>query len=138
MPFTRLFYHLIWTTRNRLPLITPQIEARLFRNLAQTAGELGCRVLAVNGLEDHVHLVIEISPRLAVATVVTRLKGAGSRDFSDLYWQRGYGALTIEERDLHAALDYVERQKEHHSLQTAIARLERCDDGADLESTDAP
>lgn len=138
MPFTRLFYHLIWATKNRLPLITPSIEESLYSFLAYKAGELGCRLLAINGLEDHVHLVIEIAPKVAVATVIRRLKGASTHEFSDLYWQRGYGALTIGERNLAVALEYVRRQKEHHSLQTAIVSLERCDEGADVETKEEP
>ncbi len=137
MPFTRLFYHLIWTTKNRLPLISPRIEESLYSYLTYKAGELGCRVLAINGLEDHVHLVIEIPPKAAVATVVRRLKGASSHEFADLFWQRGYGALTVGEENLAVALEYVRRQKEHHSLQTAIVSLKRCDDDGDGETKEA-
>ncbi len=61
--------------------------------------------------------------------MVKILKGASSHEFSDLYWQRGYGALTVSERNLEAALAYVNRQKDHHAQQTAVARFERCDEG---------
>jgi putative transposase len=128
MPFTRLFYHLIWSTKKRLPLITPEVESNLFAYMQRKAGECECRLLAINGWRDHIHLVLEIPPKLSVAEAVKYLKGASSHEFPDLYWQRGYGALTVSERNLEGALTYVARQKEHHGQQTAISRLERCDD----------
>jgi putative transposase len=130
MPYTRLFYHLIWSTKNRLPLIIPELEQKLFPYIHQKANELDCKLLAVNGWEDHVHLVLEISPKLSVSDVVKRLKGASSHEFEELFWQRGYGALTISERNLPAAIDYVNRQKEHHQEGNIYKKLERCDDGS--------
>jgi putative transposase len=135
MPFTRLFYHLVWSTKNRLPLIKPEIEARLSAYLCQKADELECRVFAINGWNDHIHLIMEIPPKLSVTEVVKRLKGASSHEFPEFYWQRGYGALSVSERNLGAALEYVNRQKEHHTKQTAIPKLERCDDSIDGEIT---
>ncbi|GIV80365.1 MAG: hypothetical protein KatS3mg050_4759 [Litorilinea sp.] len=128
MPYTRLFYHLIWATKNRLPLISPDIEPDLWHYLRRKAGELECKVLAVNGWHDHVHLVMEIPPKHSVAEVVKRLKGASSHEFPDLYWQRGYGVLTVSERNLGAALEYVNRQKEHHIQQTTHPKLECYED----------
>jgi len=133
MPFTRLFYHLVWTTKNRIPFITAENESRLFAYIRQKANELEIRILALNGWNDHIHLIIEIPPKVSVAETVKRLKGASSHEFSELYWQRGYGALTISERNLSLALDYVNRQKEHHAQQSSILRLERCDEESEQE-----
>ena len=135
MPFTRLFYHLVWSTKNRLALIEPELEAKLFLYLRQKALELECRILTVNGWRDHIHLVMEIPPKLSVAEVIKRLKGASSHEFPQLYWQRGYGALSVSERNLTAALEYVNQQKEHHAQQTTVSKLERCDDCKDGEIT---
>jgi len=135
MPFTRLFYHLVWSTKNRLPLIMPDIETNLFTYLHRKAGELECRILAINGWQDHIHLVLEIPSKLSVAEVVKHLKGASSHEFPDIYWQRGYGALTVSERNLEAAVAYVTRQKDHHAQQTAISKLERCDDALNEKIT---
>ena len=131
MPFCGLFYHLVWATKNRLPLIVPEDEEKLHAYLRQKAGELECRVFAVNGWQDHVHLVMSIPAKLSVSEVVKRLKGASSHEFLDLYWQRGFGALSVSERNLGAAMEYVNRQKEHHAQQTAFPKLERCDDELD-------
>jgi REP element-mobilizing transposase RayT len=128
MPYTRLFYHLIWATKNRLPMITSAIEISLFAYLGQKASELECELFAINGWEDHIHLVLEIPPKLSVAEVAQRLKGASSHEFPDLYWQRGYGALTVSDRNLAVVIAYVRQQKEHHAQQTINPRLECWDE----------
>ena len=78
MPFWRSYAHLIWATKDRQPLIRPEIEAELHAEIVSKAAELECYVHAVNGIEDHVHVVISIPPKHSVAWVVKNLKGASS------------------------------------------------------------
>jgi len=132
MAFWRLSYHLVWATKNREHLIQPQIEDRLHGYIVNKAAELGVYVYAVNSWYDHIHLVVAIPPKHAVAYVVKRLKGASSHDLNhagglDYYfaWQRGYGALSLGERQRPAAEAYVADQKQHHEQQTTNAWLER-------------
>lgn len=135
MPFYRLYYHLIWATKNREPLIQPDIETRLFPYLVNKAAELGVYVYALNGWTDHIHMVVAIPPKYAVAEVVKHFKGASAYDLNHanelngaFAWQRGYGALTIGERQRSIAETYVNQQKEHHRQQTINAWLERDSD----------
>ena len=132
MPFWRLYYHLVWATKNREPLIPDGLEERLYAYLVHKAAELGVYVYAVNGWEDHVHLIVAIPPSLAVSEVVRRLKGASSHELNlpggletTFAWQRGYGALSLGERQRPDAEAYVRDQKAHHSRQGANAWLER-------------
>lgn len=125
MPFWALDYHLIWATKLRRPLLTPQLENAVFDYLCMQAEKKNCRVYAVNGWVDHVHMVLSIPPILSVAEVVQQIKGASSHQFSQLYWQDGYGALTVGRRNLEIAIAYVRRQKEHHAGQTALKWLEQ-------------
>lgn len=136
MPFWRTVYHLIWTTKKRAPLITPELEPQLYGYLESKARELGVHVYALGGWTDHVHLIVAIPPRLSVAEVVKGLKGASafhmnhSRASDDHFaWQRGYGVLTLGEKQRPVAEAYVQRQKEHHHEGTANSWLERTDDG---------
>lgn len=134
MPFWRTYYHLIWATKRRLPLIQPEIEPRLFAYLTNKAVELGIVVYAIGGWFDHVHMVVAIPPKLAVATAVKRLKGASSHfvnqslGSADAFgWQRGYGVLTLGESQRARAEAYVRDQKRHHQEQSANRWLERAD-----------
>ena len=135
MPFWRAYYHLVWATKNRAPLIRPEIEPRLYGYLVNKAHELGVRVYAINGWTEHVHLVASIPPKHAVAYVVKRLKGASAFDLNQsghlddhFQWQRGYGVLTLGETQRPYAIKYVRNQKEHHQQQTTNSWLERADE----------
>ena len=132
MSFWRLYYHLVWATKNREPLIQPEVEKRLYPYLVNKAAELGVYVHAVNGWDDHIHLIVAIPPKHAVAYVVKTLKGASAYDLNHaarldrhFAWQRGYGALTLGETQKPKAIAYVEGQKEHHRQQTTNGWLER-------------
>ena len=76
MPYWRLFYHLIWATRGREPLITPQLEPIVHRQLRQIAQHHGIGVYAVGGIENHVHVAVLIPPSLAVSAAIKRIKGS--------------------------------------------------------------
>ena len=131
--FWRLYCHLVWATKNREPLIGAEMEDRLYGYIVRKAADLGVYVYAINGWSDHLHLVIAIPPKHAVADVVKRLKGASSHHVNhcggleyEFAWQRGYGALSLGEGQRPKAVAYVQEQKAHHQRQTANAWLERC------------
>lgn len=126
MTYARLFYHIVWATKNREPVLEGDEEEKIFSHIQKKANSIGCKILAINGYYDHIHLLIEIPPKDSVANVIKILKGASSFDFPQIYWQRGYGALTVSERNLKTAVDYINRQKEHHSQNSTIHKYE-CD-----------
>jgi REP element-mobilizing transposase RayT len=133
MTYWRTYYHIVWATKYREPLITLEVEATLYPAIVGKANELGAIVYALNGTVDHVHLVAAIPPRLAVASVVGEIKGRSSHVVNhhfpiDFAWQVGYGVLTFGEKHLPWVVGYVDRQKEHHVAQTLHARLEVCQD----------
>jgi putative transposase len=134
MPFWRLYYHLVWSTKNREPLIQPQVEHRLFGYLREKANQMGCEVYAINGWHDHVHVLVSIPPKHSVSDVVKNLKGASAFHINHdvpgpqdgwFGWQRGYGVFSLGERQIAVAEEYVARQKEHHSENTWNPWLER-------------
>lgn len=135
MSFWRLYYHLVWTTIRRSPFIVAEIEPKLYAYMISKASELDVYVYAINGFRDHVHLLVAIPPKHAVAEVVKQLKGASSHYINHNFqldyvfeWQRGYGALSLGERQREQAMDYILRQKEHHAQQTINIWLERADE----------
>ena len=132
MSFWRTYYHLVWSTKDRQPMITAQVEPRLYAYLAHKAAEVGAFVYAVNGIADHVHLIVAIPPHVSVSQLVKQLKGASSHDLNQqgldmqFAWQRGYGVLTLGQRQRADAEAYVRAQKEHHGQSTTVASLEYC------------
>jgi putative transposase len=119
--YYKLVYHFIWGTKNRLPLLTPMIEARLFPYIGYKCKELGYFLYALNGTEDHIHLLVSLSPSILVMDVAKNLKGSSSHyinketDLGEvLYWQDGYGVITIREGEIPKVAEYIKNQKEHH------------------------
>src|SRR3978361_821438 len=75
MPYWKLFYHLVWATRYRERVIAPAIETVIHDLLRTKAASLGATVFALNGMEDHIHLVVSVPPKLALADFIGKVKG---------------------------------------------------------------
>ena len=134
MSYWRLHYHLVWATYTRLPLVTPPRKEIICQTVFAKARDLGLTVHAVDGMEDHLHLVTSIPPTLSVAQCVKQLKGASARAVNinsgeaRFHWQEGYGALTIGGRSLASVIEYVSKQAEHHGRGTTTQAYERIDE----------
>lgn len=120
-PFTQLFCHLVWGTWDRLPLITPAIEPRLYGAIQRKVRELRGVPIAVGGVEDHVHCLCSFHPTVAIAYLVQQIKGASSHlmtheviGLNEFKWQGAYGAFTVGADALPAVRAYILGQKEHH------------------------
>ena len=135
MPYWKLYYHFIWGTKNRLPLIDSILESELYRAIAAKAQDMGGFVHAIGGIEDHVHLGVSIPPKLAPAKFIGDVKGNSSHyvnhvikpDF-EFYWQDEYGVLSFGEKNLSAVVRYIHNQKQHHADGTLIAEMEQMDE----------
>ncbi|HEY7180062.1 MAG TPA: IS200/IS605 family transposase [Blastocatellia bacterium] len=119
--FTSLIYHIVFSTKNRQPLITGANQSRLYEYIGGTIRALGGIPIAINGTEDHVHLLAKLRPDKALSDVLRDLKANASGwmrdvlpDSKDFSWQRGYGAFTVSQSNVEKVRDYVARQKEHH------------------------
>ncbi len=120
VPLIRFYYHLVWATRQREPLITPTIEPTLYKFLIRKCGDQRSHCYAINGMPDHVHLIVSISHLVAAAVFIKNLKGSSSHFVTSEFgipfaWQGDYAAFTISERNLEAAMAYVQNQKTHHA-----------------------
>jgi putative transposase len=131
MPYCRLYYHVIWGTKNRKPLITPEIEPVLYDFIRSKAIGLGGIVYALNGTEDHIHLLVHIPTTIQLAQFIGRIKGVSSAKLNKsgsgcgyFYWQTEYSAFTISEKQVPVYIKYVEHQKRHHEERTTNSQFE--------------
>lgn len=132
MALWRLYYHLVWATKNRQPLITTNIETELYGYIIGKANEFDSITHAIGGIEDHIHLVASIPPKLSISDFVKNIKGSSAHHINDMYqpknlfvWQRGYGVFSLGNKQLEQAVAYVKNQKAHHFNRTTISSLER-------------
>jgi len=130
MPYWRLYYHLIWATKDRNPLIDDAVWPELRHLFLLTAHKNELKVHGVGGVADHVHLAVSIPPAMAVATAVGRFKGSSSRILSqnlgtDFSWQAEYGVVSFAERHLPSVLAYISDQSGHHATNRLWPALEQ-------------
>jgi REP element-mobilizing transposase RayT len=120
--YTNLLYHIVFSTKDRRPIITGDAQSRLYDYIGGTIRKQGGISLAINGVSDHVHNLAELRPDKAVSEVLRDLKANASgwmheifpelRDFS---WQRGYGAFTVSASQIDKVRDYIANQELHHA-----------------------
>ncbi len=134
MTYWRLHYHIIWSTLDRQPILTSNVEKVFYGVLYRKAEELGLKIHAAGNVDEHVHVVLSIPPKLSVADCVRHLKGASAYAINHMEssngqfkWQAGYGALTVGERSLAKVMEYAARQKEHHKERTIVDVYEKID-----------
>jgi putative transposase len=117
--YTKLIYHIVFSTKERVPLITAEIRDRLYPYLGGVIrGEKGS-LMEIGGIADHVHLLVRFGAAVAVSEMVKRIKGNSSHWMSQelgvwFAWQIGYGAFTVSESQVAAVRKYIQRQEEHH------------------------
>jgi REP element-mobilizing transposase RayT len=118
---SRILVHLVFSTKSRLPVLTPAIQTELHPYLKGTLDGINCPALQVGGVEDHVHLFFGLARTLSIADVVETLKTSSSKwiktkgpEFADFHWQAGYGAFSIGQSGAPAVIAYVKNQVEHH------------------------
>jgi putative transposase len=119
--FTRILIHFIFSTKNREPLISPDIEPKLHAYMRGICKNLESPVLAMNGTADHVHMLVSMSKKIAITDLMETVKKESSiwikkqdREFAEFYWQEGYAGLSIGESAIEQVTKYITKQKEHH------------------------
>ena len=121
MPQTLSFnlVHVIFSTKNRAPLIRAETMSELHAYLAGAARKLDCDCFRVGGVADHVHLALKLPPARAAAKVVSEIKTSSSawmkeQGIANFGWQRGYGLFSVGPSDLGSLVRYIEGQEAHH------------------------
>ena len=135
---TELYFHLVWATAERMALLKAPLRRPLQRCLEDQAQHLGCTVLAVGGMPDHVHMVLRVPAKLAVAKVAQQLKGVSSQFMANeigggelFRWQAGYGAFSLSRSHVSRVVAYVEGQEQHHAGGKLWPEWEETDEAAE-------
>lgn len=131
--YSEINLHITWHVKDNSPVLADAVEAHLHRHLRGLAIETrGVFFHEVGGTDDHVHLVVSVSPALLVSEWIGQLKGSSSHFINHeitnrktLEWQPGYGVVSFGTRDLPWVLDYVHNQRQHHAEGKTFDRLER-------------
>lgn len=119
------YIHIVFSTKNRQPFIDKSIKDELHAYLGGACKELGCPVLAVGGVEDHVHILCLLSKNIALSELVGKVKANSSKwiktkgeQYANFYWQNGYGGFSVNPTETEVVIKYIQNQEEHHKKRT--------------------
>ena len=123
---SRLWTHLIFSTKNRFPFLSDKtIRTDMHAFLAKRLREEDCETLIVNGVADHVHALFALSRTHSIASVVKEIKRTSSGwvkglapQLQKFHWQLGYGAFSVSQSNLEEVIRYIENQEGHHKRVT--------------------
>jgi putative transposase len=119
--FTQIHLHVIFATKNRNALIDNSWEKRLYEYLIAIIQNQGHKVLAINGMPDHLHLLIGFRPNQALSELIKKVKSSSSKWVNEnrlsnyhFAWQEGFSAFSYSKSQLPKVIRYIENQKVHH------------------------
>ncbi len=118
--YTQIYMHVIFAVSNRASLIRPNMQDELYKYIAGGLKNHGHKPYAINGTENHIHILFGMSPRESLSELVQSLKIQSSKFIKQQYhieffsWQSGYGAFSYSKSFLPAVSKYIDNQKEHH------------------------
>ena len=131
----RIYYHFVWATQNREWFLSGERERAAYRLIESLARAKKCVVLALNGMPDHVHLLVSAPATISASLLMHHIKGVSSASLREnqfageaFGWQDNYGVFSLSKRDLEEVIAYVENQKSHHEAGKLKASLEDTDE----------
>jgi len=133
--YTQIYYHIVFSTKNREPVLNESLHEHLFRYIWGIVNNQRCHLYAINGAADHLHILSSLHPSTCLADLVKSVKTASSLWIKTnhalegfTHWQDGYGAFTHSTRDKASLIAYIEDQENHHrqvSFRDELRRLLR-------------
>lgn len=123
--YTQILYQIVFGTKNRAPILKVDHRPELFKYISGILDHKKCHLYQINGVEDHLHILIHLHPSVSLAELVKDIKLASTKYIKEkgffpgfTGWQDGYGAFTysIDRKDI--LTDYIRRQEEHHRSTT--------------------
>ena len=123
--FSQIYIQIVFVVQNRAALISPDWEEQLFKYITGIVQNKGQKMLAIGGIEDHIHFLIGIRPSCCLSDLVREIKKSSIEFIKDqrftkfnFRWQEGYGAFSYGHSQVDDVVKYILRQKEHHKKHT--------------------
>lgn len=125
--YTQIIYQIVFGTKNRERTLTKDKRDDLFKYISGLLENKKCKLYRINGVEDHIHILMDLHPTVALASLVKDIKLASTEFIkaNKLFknfrgWQEGYGAFTYSIREKEMLINYIKNQEAHHSKKTFV------------------
>lgn len=138
MPFVRIWVHLIWTVKNREPLLTPSVKQKIINHIKVNCKEKEIWLDSINGSFDHLHTLISLNKEQSISKVAMLIKGESSHWINKnniitgkFEWQTEYAAFSVSESNVGKVRKYIDNQEEHHRSKSFKEEYDKsiCDSG---------
>ncbi len=123
--YSQIYLHIIFSPKSRESLILPDFEDKIYQYISGIIKKLDQNLIQINGMKDHIHLLVRLKPAIAPSIFVQKIKSNSSKwineqNFIDskFSWQSGGGIFSIDYRRVSKVSTYIKNQKEHHSKKT--------------------
>lgn len=125
--YTQIQIHVVFSVQNRESLIRKQWKEELYRYITGIIQNHNHKVLAINGMPDHIHVLIGVRPTQSLSELMQDIKGDSSKWINNkgfirgrFSWQEGYGAFSYGKSQINDVIDYIKNQEEHHRKKSFI------------------
>ncbi|OVE81841.1 transposase [bacterium K02(2017)] len=119
--YTNHIYHIVFSTKNRLPLITPDLKEKLYNYIGGIIQEEKGVLISIGGMPDHIHICVKLKACVSISEMLRKIKSNSSKWVNELLknnpkfaWQNGFGSFTVSESQLIPLMNYIKNQEEHH------------------------
>src|SRR5437660_12664890 len=120
--FSQIYVQTVFAVSNRQSLIRPEFKEGLYKYITGIVKNQGQKLISINGMSDHVHILIGLRPAMALADLVKEIKSDSTNFINKkkwvrgrFSWQEGYGAFSYGHSQLDTIIRYIENQEKHHS-----------------------
>ena len=125
--YTQIYLQTVFAVKHRYGLIQPIWSEDLYRYITGIVQRQEHKMLAINGMSDHVHVFIGLNPKQSISDLMQDIKGDSSKWINDnrltmgrFAWQTGYGAFSYGHSQIENVVKYIHNQQEHHQQRTFI------------------
>lgn len=118
------YIHIVFSTKYRNDFIDENIEKELYAYIATLCKDFESYALQIGGTDNHIHILCRLSRKIALMKLVQEIKAHSSKwiktkgkKYENFFWQDGYGAFSVGEKDVYIVTKYIKNQRQHHQKQ---------------------
>ena len=123
--YTQIYIHVVFAVQARESLIKAEWKEELFKYITGILNNQKTKLIAIGGVEDHIHILFGMNPTIALSDVVREVKASSSKFINEekfvrgkFYWQEGFGAFSYSRSQIDAVAKYILNQEQHHSIKS--------------------
>ncbi|AKK73699.1 transposase [Chryseobacterium gallinarum] len=118
------YIHIVFSTKYRNDFIDEKIEKELYSYIAVLCKDFESTALQIGGTDNHIHILCRLSQKIALMKLIQEIKAHSSKwiktkgeKYENFFWQNGYGAFSVGEKDIYTVKNYIKNQRQHHQTQ---------------------